>query len=72
MATENQNSGAPRELFVSAPEDRVNIRIGSGTYGMVISGSNTQERLTFIDMWVSIGRWAYAACSRVRRDLLRG
>ena len=46
---------AARELFISTPEDRVNIRIGSGTYGMVISGANTQERLAFIDMWVPSG-----------------
>ena len=52
MKDENAST---RELFISAPEDRVNIRIGSGTYGMVISGSNTQERLAFIDMWVPPG-----------------
>ena len=46
---------ATRELFISTPEDRVNVRIGSGTYGMVISGSDTQERLAFIDMWVPTG-----------------
>ncbi len=55
MPEEHPASNPERELFVSAPEDRANVRIGTGTYSMVISGSNTQERLAFIDMWVPSG-----------------
>ena len=50
MAAESE-----RELFVSSPEERINIRVGTGTYAMVISGADTQERIAFIDMWIPPG-----------------
>lgn len=55
MPDEKQIPEAQRELFVSLPEERPNVRIGTGTYSMVISGSNTRDRLAFIDMWVPPG-----------------
>ena len=55
MAESNPVSESHRELFVSVPEDRINVRIGTGTYSIVIAGDNTQGRLAFIDMWVPPG-----------------
>jgi mannose-6-phosphate isomerase-like protein (cupin superfamily) len=44
-----------RQLKVSLPDERVNVGIGSGTYSIVIRGSDTGDRFAMIDMWIPPG-----------------
>jgi mannose-6-phosphate isomerase-like protein (cupin superfamily) len=44
-----------RKLAVSRPTERTNVCIGADTYSIVISGSDTNEKLSFIDMHIPPG-----------------
>src|ERR1700733_11558914 len=45
----------PRRLAVSLPADRTNLCVGADTYSIVIKGSDTDEKLAFIDMLIPPG-----------------
>ena len=44
-----------RKLAVSLPTERTNVCIGADTYSIVVSGSETDEKLSFIDMHIPPG-----------------
>jgi mannose-6-phosphate isomerase-like protein (cupin superfamily) len=44
-----------RKLAVSMPADRTNVCIGADTYSIVLGGSDTDEKLSFIDMHIPPG-----------------
>jgi quercetin dioxygenase-like cupin family protein len=44
-----------RKLTVSLPDERVNVCIGSGTYSIVIKGTDTADRFAMVDMWIPPG-----------------
>jgi mannose-6-phosphate isomerase-like protein (cupin superfamily) len=44
-----------RQLAVSMPADRTNVCIGADTYSIVLGGSDTDEKLSFIDMHIPPG-----------------
>jgi len=44
-----------RKLAVSLPTERTNVSIGADTYSIVVSGSDTDEKLSFIDMHIPPG-----------------
>jgi mannose-6-phosphate isomerase-like protein (cupin superfamily) len=44
-----------RKLAVSMPADRTNVCIGADTYSIVLGGSETDEKLSFIDMHIPPG-----------------
>jgi mannose-6-phosphate isomerase-like protein (cupin superfamily) len=44
-----------RKLAVSLPADRTNLCIGADTYSIVLGGSDTDEKLSFIDMHIPPG-----------------
>ena len=44
-----------RDLTVSLPADRVNVCVGADTYSIVIGGSDTDEKVSFIDMHIPPG-----------------
>jgi mannose-6-phosphate isomerase-like protein (cupin superfamily) len=44
-----------RRLAVSLPADRTNLCVGADTYSIVIKGSDTDEKLAFIDMLIPPG-----------------
>jgi mannose-6-phosphate isomerase-like protein (cupin superfamily) len=44
-----------RKLAVSLPADRTNVCVGVDTYSIVLGGSDTDEKLSFIDMHIPPG-----------------
>ena len=44
-----------RKLTISTPADRTNVCIGADTYSIVLGGSDTDEKLSFIDMLIPPG-----------------
>ena len=55
MTDATNGAAGVRQLKVSLPDERVNVCIGSGTYSIVIAGSDTAERFSMIDMWIPPG-----------------
>jgi mannose-6-phosphate isomerase-like protein (cupin superfamily) len=48
-------STTTRKLAVSLPADRTNVCIGADTYSIVIAGSDSDEKLSFVDMLIVPG-----------------
>jgi mannose-6-phosphate isomerase-like protein (cupin superfamily) len=44
-----------RLLAVSMPADRINVGVGADTYSIIMKGSDTDDKLAFIDMLIPPG-----------------